>query len=196
MTTETLVHSRFNTGIYHGKLGMWIFIASEIMFFTGFFGAFIVLRNLNVALFTESAHELNKVVATINTAVLITSSLTMALAHLSLEKGDQKQFRLFLFLTILCAFGFLGIKTFEYTTKFHHGVFPWTNNFFAAYFTMTGFHALHVIGGLIPMLWILIKSLTRGYPQSMHHRVETLGLYWHFVDLVWIFLFPTLYLIF
>lgn len=81
-------------------------------------------------------------------------------------------------------------------TKFSHDIYPWTDTFFATYFTMTGFHALHVIGGIIPMIWMLGKSLTRGYPREMHHRVETLGLYWHFVDLVWIFLFPTLYLIF
>ncbi len=196
MSTVAATHTRFNTGIYHGKLGMWIFLASEIMFFTGFFGAFIVLRNLNIEVFTTSAHQLDKVIATVNTAVLITSSLTMALAHLALEKGNEAKFRLFLTLTLLCAFGFLGIKSYEYATKFSHEIYPWTNTFFATYFTMTGFHALHVIGGIIPMAWMLGKSLVKGYPQQMHHRVETLGLYWHFVDLVWIFLFPTLYLIF
>jgi cytochrome c oxidase subunit III len=189
-------HSRFNTGIYHGKLGMWVFLASEIMFFAGFLGAFIVLRNLNIEVFTASAHQLDKVLATVNTAVLISSSLSMALSHLALQRGDEKKFRLYLLITILCAFGFLVIKSFEYTAKFDVGIYPWTNTFYASYFTMTGFHALHVIGGLIPMLWMLGKSLTRGYPQAMHHRVEVLGLYWHFVDLVWIFLFPTLYLIF
>jgi len=189
-------HARFNTGINHGKLGMWIFLASEIMFFSGFLGAFIVLRNLNIEVFTESSHQLNKVIATVNTAILISSSLTMALSHLALERGEEAKFRLFLAITIVCAFGFLGIKSYEYATKFEHGIYPWTNTFFASYFTMTGFHALHVIGGLIPMIWIFGKSLTKGYPRSMHHRVEILGLYWHFVDLVWIFLFPTLYLIF
>ncbi|PLX25072.1 MAG: hypothetical protein C0600_12405 [Ignavibacteria bacterium] len=196
MSTLATTHTQTNTGIYHGKLGMWVFLASEIMFFTGFFGAFIVLRNLNIEVFTASAHQLDKVVATINTAVLITSSLTMALSHLALERGNEAKFRLFLTITIICAFGFLGIKTYEYASKFSHDIYPWTNNFFATYFTMTGFHALHVIGGLIPMIWMLGKSMVKGYPQSMHHRVETLGLYWHFVDLVWIFLFPTLYLIF
>ena len=195
-TTLASTHSRFTTGIPHGKLGMWVFLSSEIMFFSGFFGAFIVLRNLNIEVFTTSAHLLDKTVATINTAVLISSSLTMALSHLALERGNQGKFRLFLFLTILCAFGFLGIKSYEYATKFHHDIYPWTNTFFATYFTMTAFHALHVIGGLIPMIWMLGKSLVKGYPQAMHHRVESLGLYWHFVDLVWIFLFPTLYLIF
>lgn len=196
MSTAATHTARFNTGIYHGKLGMWVFLASEIMFFSGFFGAFIVLRNLNLEVFTAGAHQLDKVVATINTAVLITSSLTMALSHLALERGNEGKFRLFLGLTIIGAFGFLGIKTYEYMTKFSHDIYPWTDTFFATYFTMTGFHALHVIGGIIPMIWMLGKSLTRGYPREMHHRVETLGLYWHFVDLVWIFLFPTLYLIF
>jgi len=196
MTTAAATHSRFNTGIYHGKLGMWVFLASEIMFFTGFFGAFIVLRNLNIEVFTASAHQLDKVVATINTAVLISSSLTMALSHVALERGHEAKFRLFMALTLLFAFAFLGIKSYEYATKFSHDIYPWTNTFFASYFTMTGFHALHVIGGIIPMAWMLGKSLLKGYPQRMHHRVETLGLYWHFVDLVWIFLFPTLYLIF
>jgi len=127
--------------------------------------------------------------------VLITSSLTMALAHLALENGKEKKFRLYLGLTLLAAFGFLVIKTIEYSAKFEHGILPSTNVFFASYFLTTGFHALHVIGGMIPMAWMLIRSLTRGYPRELHTRVETLGLYWHFVDLVWIFLFPTLYLI-
>jgi cytochrome c oxidase subunit III len=196
MSTAAATHTRFTTGINHGKLGMWVFLASEIMFFSGFFGAFIVLRNLNLEVFTAGAHQLDKVVATINTAVLISSSLTMALSHLALERGDQRKFRFFLLLTIIGAFGFLGIKTYEYAAKFSHDIYPWTDTFFATYFTMTGFHALHVIGGLIPMIWMFGKSLAKGYPQEMHHRVEVLGLYWHFVDLVWIFLFPTLYLIF
>ncbi len=188
--------SRFTTGMPHGKLGMWVFLASEIMFFSGFFGAFIVLRNLNIDVFTASAHQLDKVVATINTAVLIGSSLTMALSHHALEHGEEKKFRLFLFITILCAFAFLGIKSYEYTSKFSHDIYPWTNTFYASYFLMTGFHAMHVIGGLIPMVWMLGKSMAGKYPPAKAHRVEALGLYWHFVDLVWIFLFPTLYLIF
>jgi len=195
MSTAALHGQRTGTGIYNSKLGMWVFIASEIMFFSGFFGAFIVLRNLQMDMFAESAHELNRVLATINTAVLITSSLTMALAHLALENGKEKKFRLYLGLTLLAAFGFLVIKTIEYSAKFEHGILPSTNVFFASYFLTTGFHALHVIGGMIPMAWMLIRSLTRGYPRELHTRVETLGLYWHFVDLVWIFLFPTLYLI-
>jgi heme/copper-type cytochrome/quinol oxidase subunit 3 len=174
---------------------MWVCIASEIMFFSGFFGAFIVLRNIHLDMFAQSAAQLDRVLATINTAVLITSSLTMALAHLSLQNGREKKFRLYMALTLLAAFGFLVIKTIEYYAKFSHGIYPHTNVFYASYFMTTGFHALHVIGGMIPMAWMLLRSLVKGYPQHLHTRVETLGLYWHFVDLVWIFLFPTLYLI-
>lgn len=183
------------TGVPHGKLAMWIFLASEIMFFTGFFGAFIVLRNSNLELFSHSAGELSKGLALLNTFILIGSSLTMALSILNLEKGNTAKFRLFLGLTILCGFGFLIVKSIEYSTKFGHHIFPWTNVFFSFYFIMTGFHAMHVIAGMIPMFFMFIKSFTKkGYNHPA--KVETLGLYWHFVDLVWIFLFPVLYLIF
>lgn len=183
------------TKVAHGKLAMWIFLASEIMFFTGFFGAFIVLRNSNLELFSHSAAELTKGYALLNTFILIGSSLTMALSVLNLEKGNIGKFKLFLGLTILCGFGFIIVKTIEYTTKFSHHIFPWTNVFFSFYFLMTGFHAIHVIAGMIPMTFMFIKAFTKkGYNHPI--KVETLGLYWHFVDLVWIFLFPVLYLIF
>ena len=165
------------------------------MFFTGFFGAFIVLRNSNLELFSHSAAELTKGYALLNTFILIGSSLTMALSVLNLEKGNIGKFKLFLGLTILCGFGFIIVKTIEYTTKFSHHIFPWTNVFFSFYFLMTGFHAIHVIAGMIPMTFMFIKAFTKkGYNHPV--KVETLGLYWHFVDLVWIFLFPVLYLIF
>ena len=196
MSTATTVHEhRSNTGIYNAKLGMWVFIASEIMFFSGFFGAYIVLKNMHPELFAASAQQLDRVLGTINTAILITSSLTMALSHLALQSGKEDKFRLYLGVTILLSVGFLVVKTIEYYSKLSHGIFPETNVFFASYYITTGFHALHVIGGMIPMTWFLLKSLTKGYPQELHTRIETLGLYWHFVDLVWIFLFPTLYLI-
>ncbi len=183
------------SGINHGKLVMWIFLASEIMFFSGFFGAFIVLRNANIDVFTHTSHELNVALATLNTVFLISSSLTMALAIFHIERNNKAMFQLFMGLTILCAFGFLTVKYFEYSSKFHHGHFPSSNIFFAFYFLMTGFHGLHVIGGIIPMVWMFFKSFTsKGYTKP--YRVEVLGLYWHFVDLVWIFLFPALYLLF
>lgn len=213
MSGLSLAHEPL-TGVQHGKLAMWVFLASEIMFFTGFFGAFIVLRNSNLEIFSHSAADLNKWLALLNTVVLIGSSLTMALSINNLQKGNKKNFQLFLGLTILCGFIFLVVKTIEYSAKFNHvwvehdvhiipggvlptelGIWPWTNVFFAFYFLMTGFHALHVIFGIIPMIYMLGKSYTKaGYNYPV--KVEALGLYWHFVDLVWIFLFPVLYLIF
>ncbi len=186
------------TGIKHGKLGMWLFLASEIMFFAGFFTAFAVIHNANPELFSEGARELSVPLAFTNTMILIGSSLTMALAILFLEKRNVAKFRTFLGLTILGGFGFLIVKTIEYSAKIHHGTAPFGehfNVFYGLYFLMTGFHAIHVIGGMIPMIWMLGRSFTKeGYYRA--DRVETLGLYWHFVDLVWIFLFPILYLVF
>jgi cytochrome c oxidase subunit III len=183
------------TGIPHGKLVMWAFLASEIMFFSGFFGAFIVLRQSNIDIFTHSSHELNWKLAMLNTFFLIGSSLTMALAILNLERKNRGNFQLFMGLTILCACGFLVVKYIEYSGKFGHHIYPSTNIFFGFYFLMTGFHGLHVLGGMIPMLWMFFRSFTKkGYTNAT--RVEVLGLYWHFVDLVWIFLFPALYLLF
>jgi len=184
-----------NSGIPHGKMVMWAFLASEIMFFSGFFGAFTVLRNANIEVFMEGTTHLNVGMAFINTVFLITSSLTMALAILNLEKKNIKLFQVFMGITILCAFGFLVVKFFEYSAKFEHHLLPNKSIFFAFYFMMTGFHAAHVIGGIIPMVWMFLRSFTKkGYTN--HVRVEILGLYWHFVDLVWIFLFPALYLLF
>ena len=184
------------SGINHGKLVMWIFLASEIMFFSGFFGAFIVLRNANIDIFTQSSAEhLNVALASLNTVFLISSSLTMALSIYHLERNNKALFQIFLGITLLFAFGFLVVKYFEYGAKFHHHIYPRTNIFFAFYFLMTGVHGLHVVGGIIPMAWMFVRSFTKkGYTNA--RRVEVLGLYWHFVDLVWIFLFPALYLLF
>jgi cytochrome c oxidase subunit III len=184
------------TKIPHGKMAMWAFLASELMFFSGFFGAFIVLRNSNYDIFGQGSNHLNWMLALVNTFILIGSSLTMALSIYHLEKKNTGMFRLFLGLTILGAFGFLIVKYFEYSAKFADGLFPGQEHhtvFYSFYFLMTGFHAMHVIGGMIPMGYMFMKSYSKnGYPYP--HKVETLGLYWHFVDLMWIFIFPALYL--
>ena len=186
------------TKIASGKIAMWAFLASELMFFTGFFGTFIVLRNTNYQAFFDASHHLNWVLALVNTFILIGSSLTMAMAIYKLERRENGPFQVYLGLTILGACGFLIVKYFEYSAKWHDGLFPGQENhtlFYSFYFLMTGFHALHVIGGMIPMLFMLFKSFTKkGYPYPV--KVEALGLYWHFVDLMWIFIFPALYLIF
>ena len=182
--------------IYHGKLAMWAFLASELMFFSGFFGAFIVLRNTNYEVFAQGSAHLSWDLALINTFILIGSSLTMALAIHHLEHKRNGMFQLFMGLTILGGFGFLIVKYIEYSAKYADALFPSMENhtvFYSVYFLMTGFHAMHVIGGMIPMGFMWFKSFTKeGYQHP--GKVETLGLYWHFVDLMWIFIFPALYL--
>jgi len=256
-----------------GKIAIWLFLASEIMFFIAILGTYIILRSGSPELFSKHAAILNKLLAGVNTVVLIFSSLTMALAVDASQKGDRKRAIVCLALTLGCALGFMGIKTKEYYDKaVHHtmlvkdqsspsGIFvydghahhhgnewvvsgfrmplpthgqfdihlvseedvehakidgrqvgepvkdvtidlatvtndinygPWKSIFYACYFTLTGIHGIHVLGGMVPMSLLLIQAC-RGklYPN----QTEYTGLYWHFVDLVWIFLFPLLYLI-
>lgn len=185
------------TGITNGKLGIWLFLASEVMLFGAMFSAYVLLR--------VGAHHwphgyeagLNIPLATLNTLVLITSSVTMVMSWASLKMNEFGKFRLYLALTILCAVGFMVIKAIEYEAKFHHGIYPRTSTFFSIYFTMTGLHGLHVVGGLIVNLYFLIvgRKAFQTEPERFTNRIEYSGLYWHFVDLVWIFLFPVLYLL-
>ena len=259
-----------------GKIGIWLFLASEIMFFIGILGTYIILRSGAPHLFAEHAAVLSKIAAGANTLVLIFSSLTMALAVDAAQKGDRGRVTLMLALTLACAAGFMGIKYYEYTDKLGrpfthyeghqtliatdaatkatyvydghvhaHGegevevtgyrmalekdqsfdvhtiseeaiekmsgtkkpetwtlprkaigtsitYGPWKNVFFACYFALTGIHGLHVVGGMVAIGILLAQSL-RG--KVFPAQTEYTGLYWHFVDLVWIFLFPLLYLI-
>lgn len=185
------------TGITNGKLGIWLFLASEVMLFGAMFSSYVLLR--------VGAHHwphgyeagLNIPLATLNTLVLITSSVTMVMSWASLKMNDFGKFRLYLALTILCAVGFMVIKAIEYEAKFHHGIYPRTSTFYSIYFTMTGLHGLHVVGGLIVNLYFLIvgRKAFQTEPERFTNRIEYSGLYWHFVDLVWIFLFPVLYLL-
>jgi len=142
------VELRPDTGLTNGKLGIWLFLASEVMLFGALFASYVMLR-VGAHEWPAGAHYLNIPLATLNTVILISSSVTMVLAWASLAKRDFGRFRLFLGITILCGLGFLVVKYFEYTTKFHHGYFPSTNTFLAIYFTLTGLHGLHVIGGFI-----------------------------------------------
>ena len=188
---------RPDTGLYNAKLGIWLFLASEVMLFGGLFSAYIMLRlsDPNWANYGQSA--LNVPLATLNTAVLITSSVTMVMSWVSLKLKDIKKYSMYMGLTLLCSFGFLIIKYIEYTAKFDHGLYPSTNNFLAIYFTLTGLHGLHVIGGIIVNGYFFGpgKRMWDKEPQRFTNRIEVAGLYWHFVDLVWIFLFPALYLL-
>lgn len=280
------VSARPDTGLYNSKIGIWLFLASEVMLFGGLFSAYIFLR-LGATNEVQWPHGLlNVPMGTVNTAVLITSSVTMVMAWAALKMRNFKDYKMYMGITILCALIFVGIKSFEYYGKFtHFGVvlkdtniqitghlehetsdaytivadpyqthgatfgrprthrkegdadhgehsyfdqkgvkvlhegeehgghptvevaksevrhsgyfFPRYSPYFAIYFTLTGLHALHVIGGMCVNIyfWGPGSKLYRKNPEHLANRVEVSGLFWHFVDLVWIFLFPVLYLL-
>jgi heme/copper-type cytochrome/quinol oxidase subunit 3 len=190
------VEARPDTGLNNGKLGIWLFLASEVMLFGALFASYVMLR-VGAPDWPPGSKYLNIPLATLNTVILISSSVTMVLAWASLVKNQFSRFRLFMGITILCGLGFLVVKYFEYSSKFHHGYFPATNTFLAIYFTLTGLHGLHVIGGMAvnAYLWGPGAKLWKTEPAHFTNRVENSGLFWHLVDLVWIFLFPILYLL-
>lgn len=188
-------------------LGMWAFLVQEVMFFGGLFTVYLVYRTLHPAAFMQGSHHLPIDLGTFNTAVLIGSSLTMALAVRCAQLGKGKQAALFILATMALALVFMGVKGVEYSHKWHdslvpglkwnpgEGADPHLNLFFALYFVMTGCHALHMLIGLVLMVFVARKAWRGGYSSANFLGVECLGLYWHFVDLVWIFLFPLLYLL-
>ncbi len=249
------VKPRPDTGLYNAKVGIWLFLASEVMLFGALFSAYILLR-VGAAAGTWPHGLLNVPLGTINTLVLITSSITVVMAWVSLKLNQFGRFKVYQGVTLLCALGFLGIKSFEYKDKFSHyeivrtdgkivdghlvektkdhvilsghvidpsekvehgshtpehteitvptaeikkmeNYGPWHSTYLAIYFTLTGLHALHVIGGavVIGFLWGPGSKMWKTDPERFTNRIEVSGLFWHFVDLVWIFLFPVLYLL-
>ncbi len=206
------VTPRPDTGVNNAKLGIWLFLASEVMLFGGLFAAYVFLRmgadawpgmeTFDTHVMATRADQILSVpLATLNTVILIASSVTMVLSWAALKMNNFKQFRLQMGLTILLALGFLVVKAFEYGDKFSHGVAPETSNFLGIYFVLTGLHAVHVTGGILVNAYFWgpgAKMWTQGSVRAKAHftnRIEVAGLYWHFVDLVWIFLFPMIYLI-
>jgi heme/copper-type cytochrome/quinol oxidase subunit 3 len=184
------------TGVTNSKLGIWLFIASEVMLFGALFSSYIILRVGNPA-WPHGWTVLNIPLATLNTMILITSSVTMVMSWAALMMNRFDRFRLYMSLTILLGLGFMVVKGFEYFHKFHHDHFPWTDNFYGIYFTLTGLHGLHVVGGILVNLYFLLTGakMWKTHPRMFAGRIEAAGLYWHFVDLVWIFLFPSIYLL-
>ena len=184
------------TGVTNSKLGTWCFLASEVMLFGGLFSAYILLRT-GSAHWPRGSELLNVPLATLNTMILITSSVTMVMSWASLAMNNFKKYRRYMGTTILLGLAFLVVKSFEYAHKFEHHHFPATSTFYAVYFTLTGLHGLHVIGGIILNTYFLFpgSALWKTEPEQFMGRIECAGLYWHFVDLVWIFLFPVLYLL-
>ena len=199
MEVPYIVNEREDTGLINSKLGIWIFLASEVMLFGGLFSAYIFLRlAAPPGDFAHWASELSVPMATVNTLVLISSSVTMIMAWASLKLNEFSKYKMYMGITLLCSFIFLVIKYFEYTGKFHHDIYPSSSTFMAIYFTLTGLHGIHIIGGMVVMIyfWLPIGyKMWETRPEHFANRVEVLGLYWHFVDLVWIFLFPVLYLL-
>lgn len=190
------------TGVYSGKLGTWLFLASEVMLFGALFSAYILLRvgapeTGRAAWPTAEEAGLSWKIGGFNTLILIISSVTMVMAWVSLKMGNFGKARMFLAITVALALTFLVLKfTLEYVPKIQHGHGPDHSVFFGLYFTMTGLHALHIIGGIVVMLYFMFPGagLWKTNPEYYTNRIECTGLYWHFVDLVWIFLFPVLYL--
>ena len=169
------------------------------MLFGGLFSAYVFLR---IAApegdFSYWGSKLSVPMATFNTLVLITSSVTMVMAWASIKLKEFDKYKIYLGVTILCACAFLFVKYFEYTGKFHHGIYPSSSTFMGIYFTLTGLHVLHIIGGVavLAYFWSPIgDNMYKEDSELLANRIEIAGLYWHFVDLVWIFLFPILYLL-
>jgi heme/copper-type cytochrome/quinol oxidase subunit 3 len=187
---------RPDTGVNNVKLGIWLFLASEVMLFGGLFSSYVLLRVGSVE-WPHGSTLLNVPIGAGNTVVLIASSVTMVLAWASLKANNFSRFKLCLGSTVALALVFLVVKAFEYNEKFSHHLYPATNTYLAIYFTLTGLHALHIVGGVIVNSYLLLPGsrMWRTDPERFTNRIEAAGLYWHFVDLVWIFLFPVLYLL-
>ncbi|MFC1555875.1 cytochrome c oxidase subunit 3 family protein [candidate division KSB1 bacterium] len=189
------------------KLGMWIFLVTEILLFGGLFVAYAIFRAWQPDMFYNAHLALDANLGMLNTFVLITSSVTMALAIRSMQLSRTKQTLLFLATTFILACVFLVVKYFEYSHKFHLGQLPGAyytytgieganpHIFFSIYFTMTGLHGFHVLAGMSVIAWMFVRTLRNEFSAEYYTPIEITGLYWHLVDLIWIFLFPLLYLI-
>jgi heme/copper-type cytochrome/quinol oxidase subunit 3 len=178
-----------STSVPTGRLAIWWFLASEIAIFGGALACYVLYRMGHPEWGAEAAHTLTSAGA-INTVVLLSSSLSAVLAHSAAGRGDSKRAARMLWLTVLGGVCFLGIKAFEYTHEIGAGLTPVTGLFWSFYYLLTGLHALHVVGGMVAIA-IVARRAARG--QNLHW-VENAALYWHFVDVVWIFLFPLLYI--
>jgi heme/copper-type cytochrome/quinol oxidase subunit 3 len=194
MNIPYIVEARPDTGLTNGKLGIWLFLASEVMLFGALFSTYIILR---IGSETWPHGALNVPLGAVNTVLLISSSVTMVLSWAAFKMHEEARGKKYLLATVALAALFLINKFFEYREHLGHGAPPSASTFDAIYFTLTGLHGLHIVGGIAVMLYLLGPgaSLWRKTPEQYTNRIEYTGLYWHFVDLVWIFLFPVLYLL-
>lgn len=202
-------------GVYTEKLGMWVFLGSEVMFFTALIGSYLILRVARPEFWAEPGQILNVPVTATNTFLLICSSVTMVKAFASIQAGDQARLKLYLIATAVIGATFVSIQVYEYIQLAHHGFLPsgyaegselWeqaqagelpasVSLYGSTFYTMTGFHGFHVTMGVICMVYVTWRAFRGKYTAHDHRGVEVIGLYWHFVDLVWIILFTIVYLI-
>jgi len=189
--------------IYNLKLGMWVFLLSEVMFFSSLIGAYIILRFAHPEQWAEPNTVLNVPLTGFNTFMLICSSVTMVKAFAAIEHGDQAGLRKWLIATIILGAAFVGIQVYEYIKLAQHGFVPGAAAYAAeggplygsTFYTMTGFHGAHVTIGVLALIFTAVKAFRGKYTSTDYGGVEIMGLYWHFVDLVWIILFTIVYLI-
>ena len=207
MSTNTLVHVEVN--IHHNdigaRLGMWLFLFTELILFGGMFIIYSVYRFTHQEEFHLAAQELNTIIGTFNTIILLTSSLTMVVSIVAIQKQKRNLSLLFQMLTIFLALFFMVNKYFEWTAKFHHGIYPGSDTllnensghilFFGLYYMMTGLHGLHVIIGVVMISFMMRFTFKGIVTYDNYVKLENTGLYWHLVDIIWIFLFPLFYLI-
>ncbi|MDW8130825.1 MAG: cytochrome c oxidase subunit 3 family protein [Bryobacterales bacterium] len=214
-TAESRAHAPFLQHHFHeasqqaeaAKIGMWLFLITEILLFGGLFVGYGILRMLHTEAFHYGHTHLDRWLGAMNTVVLLVSSFTMAMAVHSARVGARSRLIRFLMATLALAAVFLGIKYVEYSHKFHEGLLPGrfyrhpgdpvpnVHIFFSLYFVMTGLHGLHVVAGMIAIGWVLRRALRGDFSASYYSPVDLAGLYWHLVDMIWIYLFPLLYLV-
>jgi heme/copper-type cytochrome/quinol oxidase subunit 3 len=183
------------TGVYNEKVGMWVFLGSEVMFFTALIGSYIILRVANPGSWAPPGQVLNVPITAVNTFLLICSSVTMVKAFAAIQDGDQRGLRRWLVATVLIGATFVGVQVYEYAHLIEKGFVPGQGLYGSTVYTMTGFHGFHVTMGVLCMIFVTWKAFRGGYSQQDHRGVEVIGLYWHFVDLVWIILFTIVYLV-
>ena len=190
------------------KLGMWLFLCTEILMFGGLFVGYALYKRMYADIFLQGATFLDWKLGALNTVVLLISSFTMALSIYYVQKGQNSKSKTCLWLTLLCGFVFMGVKYIEYSHKLHLGLAPgsffsYTETetlknlplYFSFYYLMTGLHGSHVLAGMIAIFWLILRSHKKHFNPSYYTPLECVGLFWHLVDLIWIYLFPLLYLV-